>query len=166
MIRKEPASVLELIPTEATIVACHADPAALDGCGRVRSAVPARVAPDELWLVGDRSARAELLAEARAGLPGGLVVDQTDGWAVWTVRGSGAGEVLARLMLAPVPATEWAFVQGAITGVPGKVIGAGGTYHLFVPSPVGHHVRDRILASCADLGVEVGAPYPFSLEPR
>jgi len=56
---------------------------------------------------------------------------------------------------------ERSFVQGAITGVPGKVLLDGDVAHLMVPAPVGHHLRDRIVEVCDDLGPAIGSPRPF-----
>jgi sarcosine oxidase gamma subunit len=159
--------VLELIATDAAIIACHAPGGALDGVGAPAGAVALRIAPDELWLVGPLEARDGLALAARSALGAAapLVVDQSDGWTVWTVRGDRHSTVLDRLMLAPVPARRPVFVQGAITGVPGKVLAVLGAVHLFVPAPVGHHLRDRILAACADLEPTQSGPVSLSLEP-
>jgi hypothetical protein len=155
--------VLDLIPTRVAIVACHGPAAALAQLAAGAPGFTGRVATDELWLLGDRSRRESLLGQARAGLPGGLVVDQTDGWAMWTVRGEGGGEVLDRLMLAAVPAGGSGWVQGAIAGVAGKVIAREAALHILVPACLGHHLRDRVVAACADLGVRVAAEEPFRL---
>lgn len=152
--------MLDLIPAEASVVACLADRETLDGlASRHRSAV--RVAPDELWLIGPRAGRTDLLTAARDQLGSrGLAVDQTDGWAVWTVEGDDRLEIIRRLMFAAVPDHRPAFVQGAITGVGGKVLYESGRLHLFVPAPVGHHVIDRIVTVGADLApvIQPAAP--------
>lgn len=156
----------ELTPTEAAIVACHDEPPKLDELEPPTGAIVARVAQDEIWLVGDRARRAELLAVARARLPGALVVDQTDGWSGWTLDRARGHEVLDRLMLAPVPRDAQGLVQGAIAGVAGKVIAGTGALHLLVPSPLGHHLRDRILAAGRDLGIRPGPAVRFASDSR
>lgn len=156
--------MLEIHPTDAAVIACSADPAALARLAAPADAVPARVAPDELWWIGPLGHREALLAAAQTALAGAnaLVVDQTDGWDVWTIRGGDHLAVLDRLMLAPLPAERPAFVQGAITGVPGKVLAVSGAAHLFVPSPVGHHLRARILTVMADRQPVESKPVPFT----
>ena len=164
MTRRESGSVLDLFTTEAAVIACHADPAVLDRLTAPPGGLVARIAPDEAWLIGSRADRTALARDAGA-LVGrsaaGLAVDQTDGWAIWSIRGAPPRLVLGRLMVAPIPPAATAFVQGAITGVPGKVLLDGDVAHLMVPAPVGHHLRDRILEVCRDLGPEIGPARQF-----
>ena len=158
--------MLDVFPTEATLVACHADRAVLDRLTRPADGMVARIAPDEAWLLGSRTIRTALVRDAHAAVSGsaggGLVVDQTDGWAIWSIVGTSARVVLGRLMIAEIPESATAFVQGAITGVPGKVLIDGDVTHLMVPAPVGHHLRDRIVEVCRDLGPTIGLPRPFT----
>lgn len=156
--------MLEVFATEAALIACHADPAVLDGLTAPADGLVARIAPDEAWVIGARASRTALARDANSALSGsaaGLAVDQTDGWAIWSVRGAPPRVVLGRLMIARIPASATAFVQGAITGVPGKVLLDGDVAHLMVPAPVGHHLRDRIVEVCDDLGPAIGSPRPF-----
>jgi len=161
--------VLEVFATEAALIACHADHAVLDGLTAPPGALVARIAPDEAWLIGSRTSRTALARDANAALGGsggsaaGLAVDQTDGWAIWSIRGASPRVVLGRLMIAQIPASTTAFVQGAITGVPGKVLLDGDVAHLMVPAPVGHHLRDRIVEVCHDLSPAIGSPRPLVL---
>jgi len=158
--------VLDVFLTEAALIACHADPAVLDELTAPPGGVIARIAPDEAWLIGSRARRTALARDANAAVGGpaaGLAVDQTDGWAIWSIHGTPPRVVLGRLMIAEIPASARAFVQGAITGVPGKVFIDGDIAHLMVPAPVGHHLRDRIMEVCRDLGPAIGAPRPFLL---
>jgi len=156
--------VVDLIPSEAAVVVCLADRATLDALAASHGGVT-RVAPDELWLVGPRTRRAALLAAARERVGSkGLVVDQSDGWSVWTVQGEDRLEIPRRLMFAAIPDHRPAFVQGAITGVAGKVLYESGRLHLFVPAPVGHHLADRIAAVAEDLSLTIqpAAPLAFA----
>jgi hypothetical protein len=156
--------VLELHWTEAAIIACLAEAPALDRLTLPAGVFRARIAPDELWWIGATADRDALLEQARSALASAdaLVVDQSDGWDAWTIRGDDHPVVLKRLMLAPVPPERPAFVQGAISGVPGKVVAVRGAAHLFVPSPVGHHLHDRILSVMADLQPIESKPAPFT----
>ena len=157
--------MLDVFATEAALIACHADHAVLDALTAPPGGLVARIAPDEAWLIGARASRTALARDATAAVGGsaGLAVDQTDGWAIWSIRGTAARVVLGRLMIARIPASARAFVQGAITGVPGKVLLDGDVAHLMVPAPVGHHLRDRIVEVCRDLGPAIGSPRPFEL---
>lgn len=143
----------ELSAADLAIIACHGDEAALDGWRGVLGTLHVPIAPDEVWVLGARADRAGILEDAIAKLPDALVLDQTDGWAGWLVAGAGAAEILSRLMLAPVPPVGPALVQGAISGVAGKVLVTEPGYCLLVPAPVGEFLRDRLLAVGADLGV-------------
>lgn len=156
--------MLDVFATEAALIACHADRAVLDRLTASLGGLVARIAPDEVWLIGSRANRTTLARDAQAALGGstaGLAIDQTDGWAIWSIRGAPPRLVLGRLMVAPIPPADPAFVQGAITGVPGKVLLDGDVAHLMVPAPVGHHLRDRIMEVCRDLGPQIGPPRPF-----
>ena len=158
--------MLDVFATEAAVIACHADHAVLDRLTAPPGALVARIAPDEAWLIGSRASRTALARNANAAVGGaaaGLAVDQTDGWAIWSIRGAPPPVVLGRLMIAQLPASAPAFVQGAITGVPGKVLLDGDVAHLMVPAPVGHHLRDRIMEVCRDLGPAIGSPRPLVL---
>lgn len=156
--------MLEVFSTEAAVIACHADRAVLDGLTAPPGSLVARIAPDEAWLIGPRAIRTTLARDANAALGGsaaGVAVDQTDGWSIWSIRGTPPRIVLGRLMIAQIPESASAFVQGAITGVPGKVLLDGEVAHLMVPAPVGHHLCDRIVEVCRDLGAAIGSPRPF-----
>ena len=159
--------MLKVFSTEAAVIACHAEPAALERLARPAGGFIARVAPDESWLIGRRTARVELarLATDEVGGPGrdGFVADQTDGWAIWSVGGALVREVLGRLTIAEIPSTVPAFVQVAISGAPGKILVDADVAHLMVPSPLGHHLRDRIVTVCRDLEPTLEAARPFVL---
>jgi len=159
--------VLKLASAEATILACHAAPKTLDAWPPAPGCVAARIARDELWLIGPRSERGRMVSELPRSLlaadPGALAVDQTDGWTIWALSGAGVREALARLTVVPLPAEEEGtrFLQGAVAGVPGKLLLNGTGIFVFVPAPVGDHLRDRVTSACADLAPELGAPVAF-----
>ncbi len=158
--------MLSLFATHAFIIAVHADRSVLDALRVTSGSRVARVASDEAWIIGDRSVRSQTSTEAvgQVGPPlsDGLVVDQTDGWSIWSVRGPEVRQVLGRLMVADLPSGGYGFVQGAIAGVSGKLLLLGDTAHLMVPAPVGHHLRDRIVAVSGDLGLEFEESRPFA----
>ena len=157
--------MLEITPAEAAVIVCAADQSVLDGSAGAPNRLQLRVAPDELWLIGPRDQRRALLAAGQALVhERGLAVDQTDGRRVITATGEDRYEVFRRLMVASVPAQRPALVQGAITGVPGKVICESARLHVLVPAGVGHHLMDRLAAVTGDLAVTTGPSAALILE--
>lgn len=157
--------MLEIIPAEAAVIVCAAEKPILDRCAGAPERLLLRVAADELWLVGPRADRRVLLAAGQAlVLDRGLVVDQTDGWWVCSAGGSDRGEVLRRLMVAPIPSGSPVLVQGAITGIPAKVVCEAARIHVFVPAGVGHHLLDRIVAVTGDLDVTISQPAGLTID--
>ena len=147
---------------------CLAEAAQLDALPAVDAAFPCRVAPDELLLVAPAGSHPDLLGQV-AGLledgdPHALVLDQTPGWSVWSLAGPNVWRAFARLSAIPVPSTRPAFVQGTIAEVPGKAVVLADRLHLLVPSPLGHHLRARVLTACADLGPRETEPQALLLE--
>jgi hypothetical protein len=108
-----------------------------------------RVAADEQLLLGDRAD--ELLAAA-AHAP--LAVDHSDGFAAFVLAGERAEEAFARLAEFPLPAERPVLVQGLVAHVGAKVLARETELLVLVPSVLAHHLRARVLAACADLGVE------------
>jgi hypothetical protein len=160
--------VLELAQAEALVVSCLAQAEQLDALPPFDGAFACRVAPDELLLVAPASMHLELLGQV-AGLleesdPHALVLDQTPGWSVWSLAGPDVWRAFARLSAIPLPSTRPAFVQGTVAEVPGKAIVLADRLHIFVPSPLGHHLRARVLTACADLGPRETEPRALVLE--
>lgn len=157
--------MLELSLLEATIVACYTTAAVLDAWSPPPDAFVARVARDELWVVGPRAGRCSLLRSVEQSLhalaPDTLVVDQTDGWTVWSIEGTSASHALARLTAMPLDPRGVAIHQGTVAGVPAKVVARASGYQVFLPAPVGHHLRDRVLEACVDLTPTIGPTRTF-----
>jgi hypothetical protein len=82
-----------------------------------------------------------------------LVADQAGGFACWTLSGPDAEEAFARLSELELPSPRPGFLQGAVAGVPAKVIAGGDLIHVLVSSSLRHHLRERVLEACPDLGV-------------
>jgi hypothetical protein len=145
--------VLELARTEASVVLCAAAPDAVDAVAGLGDVL--RVAPDEAVLVWPPGTAPELVEAATdlvVGLDGdGVVLEATDGWTIWTLRGAEAREAFTYLSALELP--EDGFVQGDVAGVPVKVRTSGEGLRLLVPSMWGDHLRARILSDCAHLGV-------------
>jgi hypothetical protein len=160
--------VLELIPAQAAVILCLGDRTHLDSLPHVPGAIRCTIAPDEELYVGPITIRHEILAVATGHLgatePAGLVVDQTDGWAAWTITGPHREYVLPRLAAFKLPAARPAMVQGVVAQVAGKILLQPSAIHVLVRAPVAHHLRERIFEACRDLDPRLGAPVPISLE--
>jgi len=145
--------VLSIERAHAAVVACFASPQALDTLPVQPGTHRCRVAPDELLLV---AATPELagVTERRAtehfaaAEPDALVIDQSDGWCAFTLRGDEADNVFAQLSTVPLPARRPAFLQGAVAGGSAKIMACDGYIELFVPSTLRHHVASRLQDVC------------------
>jgi hypothetical protein len=147
--------VLELRVVPAEVIGCFGRPTALDRLADTAE-VGVRIAPDELLLVspGENGTRLERASELESSLGsvdgGGLVLDLSDGFAVWALFGDQRFEAFSRLSALPLPAPPTC-IQGLVAHVPTKVAVRADSLLLIVPSVLSHHLRDRVLASCADL---------------
>lgn len=148
--------MLELAPTEASVIGCLAAPEGLDALMGSGGAFPCRIARDEAMLVCEKRAASDTLVTAAAQVtaadPDALVLDLTDGWSVWTLVGDSAREAFARLSEIPLEPDGVRFVQGAVAGVPARAIALPDRLHLLVPAMFGEYLRQEILAACSDLG--------------
>lgn len=159
--------MLSIQRTHAAIVACYASAAALDSLPAIPNVYPCRVAPDELWLI----APPELLADThRCAVeycahtdPTALVLDQSDGWTTFTLRGDEGPWTFAQLSAIPLPPTRPAFVQGAVAGGAAKVLLLDGIVHVLVPSTLRHHLAARLQDVCGSVVIS-SAEAPLSAE--
>jgi len=145
--------VLELAATEAAVVACFAEAEALDALAAPAGAVVFRAAPDEAMLVGDPRSADDHVRAASAALraldPHAIVLDASDGWAIWTLAGDATREAFRRLSALAVD--DGTCAQGDVARVPARVIAQGDRVHLFVASMWGEYLRGRIIQRCASL---------------
>ncbi|MEO9175872.1 MAG: hypothetical protein ABI317_10215, partial [Gaiellales bacterium] len=115
-----------------------------------------RVAPDELLWLGDAERVGELEAEGTRQLAGAgeraLVVDNSDGWTLFSLVGEGRSDALARLSSLQLP--DEGFRQGSVAGVPGKLFARPGRIDLLCTADVRWFVRGRLL----DVGLSEGTP--------
>jgi hypothetical protein len=155
--------VLEISPSLMSVTRCFGTAAALD---RVPSegAVAARIARDELWLIGPPSGSDSVAARAAAFLrtadPEALVTDHTEAWAAWRLAASDPAAVAARLVDFALP-TGPAFAQGAAMHLPAKLLLRPRGLYVIVPVQLGHHVPVRVTEACADLGPVIGPAAEF-----
>ena len=139
---------------EPSVVHVLALPRAIE---RAAAAAPraqaARVAPDELLLVGpaDRDAIAHAVADVD---PASLVLDVGDGWSAWTLAGPDAREAFVRLSELELP--DQGFVQGEVARLPMKVLVHDDMVTMLVPAMWSDHLGERIRTDCAALGVREG----------
>jgi hypothetical protein len=136
--------VLELKRLPARITACLGPAEELEGLSPSPGALLCRVAPDELLLVALDG------GQPATGTAAVLSVDCSDGFAVWSLAGADADAAFARLSAIELPAERPAFLQGAVAGVPAKVLAENGRLVVLVASVLGHHLRERVRAACAD----------------
>jgi hypothetical protein len=172
--------VLEIGRLYAGVVECHASPRTLDALTAPAGVHLCRVAPDELLLLAAPSRTDELLRRATAQLvvaePGALVVDQSDGWAIFRLPGNLPGHLpdegmlaLSQLALFAMPARRPSFVQGAVAGGAAKLLLLPGFVLLLVPYALRDHVARRLREVGAGFAVQLAddeSPYLPSVEGR
>jgi hypothetical protein len=141
--------VLELRPRDVAVITCVGDPSAVEALGMLTDVATCRVAPDEAMLLTtpDRAVATVEDASARAiaADPDAMILDATDGWAAWTLRGDGVDVAFGRLSAVPLPR---GFAQGDVAHVPAKIVATEDTLDLLVPAMWGDCLRERILARC------------------
>jgi hypothetical protein len=146
--------VLEFSATRVSVVQVFAEAGALDALSPA-GATRCRVAPDEAMFVREGGAAQALLRDAEAvtaGDPDALIVDGTDGWAVWTLGGDRLHDALERLSPLELDAASDGFTQGDVAHIPAGIVIEHGRAHLFVAAMWTSYLRERILSRCADLG--------------
>lgn len=145
----------DLRAAQLAAVGCWARPEALDALPPL-DALSFRVAPDELLLLGD--AGEELVERAQRALRDGIVLDCTDAYAAWTLAGEDVEEAFRRVSAIRIDRPQ---LQGLVAQVPAKVVALEADLLVLVPSTLGHHLRERVLQACADLGVRELEPAPL-----
>lgn len=135
----------ELARVDVAAARCLARPEALDALSLPESATACRVAPDELLVL--REGGAGLAAALQAGLaaadPHALVLDHSDAFAAFALAGPDAADAFALLSSLPLPDVRPAFLQGAVAGVPAKVVAEPARLLVLVPSTLGHQLAER-----------------------
>ncbi len=159
--------MLELTPTSPRVITCLATEDSLGAMTTVPDTHMLRVAPGERVFLCPESLAQDVIDRIMAHLaesdPDGMVVDQSDGWSVWILRGRERDEVIARLSVLPLPEERPAFLQGAVAQVQARILLGRSATCLMVPAPVGHHVESRIVQACRDLEARVSAAESFEL---
>jgi sarcosine oxidase gamma subunit len=131
---------------------------ALDRVQTPAGVTQGRVAPDEILWLGDPESASTLAAEGTRQLAGAgeraLVVDNSDGWTLFSLVGDGGADTLARLSSLRVP--EQGFRQGKVATVPGKLFARPGRIDLLCTADVRWFVRERLLHAGHDVGLTEG----------
>ena len=156
--------MLNFAPVEATIVRCLGTPSALDNILSLPEAFPCRVAPNELLFLAAPSLQRALVTHVTDCLatadPYALTIRQPDAWSIWVLNGEDHRRAFARLSPIQLPKGT-AFFQGGVAHVPAKVLACADAIYIMVASTLGHHLRARLVAACADLNPEEGPATPF-----
>jgi hypothetical protein len=151
--------VPELLHTRASVVSCFAAPEALDAIvAPSEGVVCCRVAPDEVMLIGEPGAAEDIVRAAGEGIvdadPDAVVLDATDGWAIWTLVGSDALEALRRV--SAVDPAGGAYTAGDVAHVPVRIVSAPSRLHLLVGAMWQDYLGGRLLEACDGLGGSEG----------
>ena len=161
--------MLSLERTHASVVSCWASPEALDALAILSGAHKCRVAPDEVLFLSAPAQVADVQRQAAAFFatvePSALILDQSDGWTMFTLRGDEADRVFAQLSVVPPPSERPAFVQGAVAGGSAKMLFLEGCIRVLVPSTLRHHLAARLRDVCGELVTIPATETPFVIEP-
>ncbi len=156
----------ELLHTHASVVSCFAAPEALDALvAPSEGVVCCRVAPDEVMLIGESGAAEDIVHAAGGGIadadPDAVVLDATDGWAIWTLAGGDAIEALRRL--SAVDPAGRSYTAGDVAHVPVRIVSTPGRLHLLVGAMWQDYLRGRLMETCDGMGGPQGArPVPWT----
>jgi hypothetical protein len=161
--------VLSIERSHAAIIACYASAPTLDAFPAIGGSHACRVARDELLLIGPPMDGADTQQRATAHLasvePSALVLDQSDGWAAFTLRGDEAPRLLAQLSDIPIPNARPAFLQGAVADGPAKVLLVDGAIHVVVPFTLRHHFAGRLRDASGGEVIARAAEVTFGNDP-
>jgi hypothetical protein len=141
--------VPDLLARSVAVVLCSADAAALDALvAPGHGAMTLRAAPDEALFLCPPGLAHDVAREVEdriAALDGdALVLDVSDGWAAWSLRGDDAGRAFSYLSALDLP-TGHGFVQGDVARVGAKVYVEDADVTILVPAYWGEHLRRRAI---------------------
>jgi hypothetical protein len=145
--------------TGASAVRLFAAPSVLDALEPANGVAQGRVAPDEVLWLGDPGRAAELVRAAESALAadeGALVVDHSDGYAVFALSGDGARDAVSRVSGIRLP--ETGFCQGKVAQVPGRLFVRPDRIDLVCGADVAWFVHHRLLEAGRGAGLVEAAP--------
>jgi hypothetical protein len=140
--------VAELAPLDVAVVLCGASSDALDALvAPGHGTRTCRTAPDEALFVCHPDVSADVvreLADRVAALDDDAVVlDVSDSWAAWTLRGTDVRGAFAYVSHLEVP--DEGFAQGTVAHVAAKILVDDDGLTLLVPAYWHDHVRERLI---------------------
>ena len=101
----------------------------------------------------------DLVEAARGRIAGSdahaVVLDASDGWAVWTLAGSEATEAFRGL--SALDPTDRTYTAGDVARVPVRIVSFPGRLHLLVGAMWRDYLHERLLEVCRALGGTEGA---------
>jgi hypothetical protein len=149
--------VAELVATRAAAIGVHSSPEALDAL-TVDGAVLLRPAPDEAMLLAPPGDALRVLETTSSRVaeqdPTALVLDETDGWSIWTLVGEDPHAAFARISALSPPASGT--TQGEVAHLPARVVVTPGAIHIVVASMWSDALRDLIVDACPEVGDVTG----------
>jgi len=156
--------VLEIVATDAAFVTVVGDERIGASAASFEGAHVCPIAPDELLVVAPPAARERLVSAAASYAwavdDDALVLDSTDGWAVWTLRGDVISAAFSCVSAVSLP--DRGFAQGDVARVPLKLIVPPPRLHLIVPAMWSEHLHRCIVERCRSFGlVELPGVVPF-----
>jgi hypothetical protein len=139
-------------------VRLFAAPAVLDAIEPPDGVGQGRVAPDEVLWLSDPGGAADLVSAAESAVAAdasALVVDHSDGYAIFALTGDGAREAFSRVSSIHLP--ESGFRQGKVAQVPGRVYVRPDRIDLVCTADVAWFVHHRLLEAGRSAGLVEGA---------
>ena len=134
-----------------TVVVVHAEPAVLDALAPA-DAIVHRAAADEAMVTGASDAADALVTtveKAVADDPGAVVLDASDGWAAWAIRGADARLAFSRV--SPLALPDVGTVQGDVLRLPARVAASAEEVVVFVPAGYGAWFERKLRERCPEL---------------
>jgi Aminomethyltransferase folate-binding domain len=138
----------------ASAVRLLAAPSVLDALEPPDGVGQGRVAHDEVLWLSDPGRAAELVEAAESAVAAdeaALVVDHSDGYAVFALLGDGAREAFSRVSSIRLPQTG--FCQGKVAQVPGRVFVGPDRIDLVCGADVAWFVHHRLLEAGRGAGL-------------
>jgi hypothetical protein len=142
--------VPELQQRSLAVITCAAEAEALDALvAPGHGARLVRSAPDDLLVIAPADVGDTVEREVRDRIaaldPDALVLDASDGWHAWALRGDDASHALSYITALDPPAGG-SWVQGDVARVGAIVIGDDDGFTMLVPAFHGEHIRERAVA--------------------
>lgn len=146
----------ELRRVRPSVVAVHARSPLLDALTPA-DAIVHRVASDEVMVIGAAADTATLMSTLERAVADdrrAVVLDDSDGWAAFEIRGPDARLAFSRL--SPLALPDAGTVQGDVVRLPARVAASGDEVVVLVPAGYGAWLERKIRERCREVA-RVGA---------